>query len=226
MKPIAPQPLITTRAAEEIRAAIVNGSLPPGRRVRQEELAAQLGVSREPIRKALLVLESEGLVSGLENRATIVAPLDPSLISEIYEFREAVEPYVAGRVAGKGDFDGRALRRIIAQGRKAVGAGALDRLIDLDGAFHTELYRESGNRVVVEVMQTQWTHIRRAMMLTLKARSYRNRVWDEHEAILEAILNRDVARAQDLTAAHLRGARTVVTAGLRASTGATKQGAE
>jgi DNA-binding GntR family transcriptional regulator len=213
MKLIAPQPLVTTRAADEIRAAILDGSLLPGSRVRQEGLAAQLGVSREPIRKALLVLEWEGLVCNVGNSGAIVAPLDLSLISEIYEFREAIECSVAARVAGRTDFGGAALRRVIAQGRNAVRVSALGKLIDLDWTFHSELYRASGNRVVVEVMQAQWSHIRRAMLATLKTRGYRDRVWDEHEAILEAILSRDVAHAQELAAAHTRGARAFLTGG-------------
>ena len=118
MKAIAPQPMVSTRAAAEIRTAILNGSLPPGTRIRQEYLAAKLGVSREPIRKALLVLEQEGLVNSVANRGATVAPLDIPLIGEIYEFREGVESYAAGQVAGRDDFDPTALRKIIVQGAK------------------------------------------------------------------------------------------------------------
>lgn len=223
MNLIAPQPIITSRAADEIRAAILDGSLAPGARVRQEELAAKLGISREPVRKALLVLEHEGLVSNIVNRGAVVTPVDPAFINEIYEFREAVESYVAAIIARRSDFNAKPLHRIIAQGRNAVRAGVLHRLIDLDWAFHDALYRASGNRVAVEVMHTQWTHIRRAMMMTLKARDYRNRVWDEHEAILEAIVERNVAQAQQLAAAHLREARAFLAAGLQASMPAIQQ---
>ena len=218
MKAIEPQPMVSTRAAAEIRTAILNGSLLPGSRVRQEELAAKLGVSREPIRKALLVLEREGLVNNVLNRGAIVAPIDLPLINDIYEFRETVEAYVAGKVAALPDFDVDELQKIVAQGRKAVRSGALDKLIDADLAFHTALYEASGNKVVLEVMQTQWGHIRRAMLTVLNSVGHRKQVWDEHEALLDAIANRDVAKAKSLAAAHIHGAESWLTAGLQNST--------
>jgi DNA-binding GntR family transcriptional regulator len=202
--------MFSSRAAEEIREAILNGNLPPGSRIRQEELAARLGVSREPIRQALAVLEREGLVNNV-NRGAIVAPFDIEMLEDIYEFRQAVESSVAGKVAARKDFDPTKLREIIALGRKAVLDGMLDRLIDLDLDFHSELYRESQNRVVVDVMQTQWGHIRRAMRITLTIQNYRKQVWDEHAAILDAIVNGKVARARTLAAAHTRHAAVLQT---------------
>jgi DNA-binding GntR family transcriptional regulator len=205
MNPISPQPMFSSRAAEEIREAILNGNLPPGSRIRQEELAARLGVSREPIRQALAVLEREGLVTNV-NRGAIVAPYDIKMIEEIYEFRQAIESSIAGKVAARKDFDPLKLREIVMLGRKAVQDGLMDRLIDLDLDFHSELYRASQNRVVADVMQTQWGHIRRAMRMTLTIQNYRKQVWDEHEAILEAIVHGKVARARTLAAAHTRHA--------------------
>lgn len=205
MNLIAPQPAYSLRAAAEIRAAILNGSLPPGARIRQEELAARLGVSREPVRHALLLLEREGLVSSV-NRGAMVSPVDLPLIGEIYEFREVVEGYVAAKVASRKDFNPAALRRIVAQGRRAARSGPLGRLIALDLAFHNELYLAAGNRVVINVMKTQWDHIRRAMRMTLKVRSYRRQVWNEHAAILQAIARRQPARARKLAASHMRRA--------------------
>ena len=210
MNPISPQPMFSSRAAEEIREAILNGNLPPGSRVRQEELAARLGVSREPIRQALAVLEREGLVNTV-NRGAIVAPFDIKMIEEIYEFRQAVESSVAGKVAARKDFDPAKLREIIVLGRKAVQDGLMDLLIDLDFDFHSELYRAAENRVVVDVMQTQWGHIRRAMRMTLTIQNYRKQVWDEHTAILDAIVHGKVARARTLAAAHTRHASVLQT---------------
>lgn len=209
MNPITPPPMVSTRAADEIRTAILSGALSPGSRVRQEELAAKLGVSREPIRKALLLLAQEGLVN-VVNRGAVVAPVDPHFIREIYEFRESLESYVAAKVAEDKDFDPKALREIVAQGRKAVRENAADRLIELDLAFHSQLYRASGNRVVTDVMRTQWSHIRRVMSMRLMIRSRRKQVWDEHESILDAIVSHDVSRSRTLAAAHIRASLALV----------------
>lgn len=214
MKLITPTPMVSDRAAEEIRAAILNGTLAPGSRVRQEELAEKLGVSREPVRKALALLEKEGLVNSVPNRGAIIAPLDAPFIDQIYEFREAVETYVAAKVAEQGNLDCAAIRGVIAEGRKALRAGSRDRLIESDLAFHSELYKASGNPVVVEVMRTQWSHISRAMLMTLTVTAYQKQVWDEHEAIVEAIVMRDTARARELSSEHIRGAQALLRANL------------
>src|ERR1700730_4091713 len=146
MRALSKAPAISRRAAVEIRTAILDGSLPPGSPIHQEKLAAKLGVSREPVRKALVLLEQEGLVN-IVGRSAIVAPVDDHFITDIYGFREVVEGYVAAMVAARKDFDPTRLRGILASGRKSVGAGSVDRLIELDQAFHNELYRASENRV-------------------------------------------------------------------------------
>src|ERR1700722_10692351 len=104
MKVIPSEPVASVRAAAEIRNAILDGSLPPGARVGQEGLAAMLGVSRAPIRQALVILEQEKLVHNSAHRRAVIAPVDPSLIGEIYDFREVIDAYAAG-MAAKSDFD-------------------------------------------------------------------------------------------------------------------------
>jgi DNA-binding GntR family transcriptional regulator len=213
MKVIVAEPVASVRAAAEIRIAILDGSLLPGARVRQEELAARLGVSREPVRQALAILEREGLVHNGVRRGATIAPIDQALIEEIYEFREVIDAYAAERAA-KTNIDLKPLRKIVVLGHKAVRAGVVAKLIELDLRFHSQLYRVSANRVVMEVMRTQWSHIRRAMMMTLTAQEYRARAWDEHEAILEAIVARQSSRASQLAFAHARDARVFVTRNL------------
>jgi DNA-binding GntR family transcriptional regulator len=223
MKLIVPEPAASFRAAAEIRMAILDGSLAPGARVRQEELAARLGVSREPVRRALAVLEQEGLVHNSIRHRVVIAPIDPSLIAEIYEFREVIDAYAAER-ASKANFDPKPPREIVVLGRKAVQAGNVHRLIELDLRFHHHLYQASANRVVMEVMHAQWSHIRRAMMMVLTTVAYRAKVWDEHEAILEAIAARQSARASKLASDHARNARTFVIGNLDKITKQNKDG--
>jgi DNA-binding GntR family transcriptional regulator len=165
------------------------------------------------VRQALVILEQEGLVCNGVRRRAVVAPVDPGLIAEIYGFREVIEAYTAERAAETA-FDPKSLREIIVLGRKAVQAGAVDKLIELDLRFHNQLYQASANRVVMEVMRTQWAHIRRAMMITLSMNEYRAKAWDEHEAILDAVVARQPSRASNLAAAHARNARAFITGDL------------
>ncbi len=215
MKPITIGPSLLARVAAEIRTAILDGTLSPGSRVKQEELAARLGVSREPVRQALLLLQREGLVHAEPNRSAIVAPVDPQLITDVYEFREAVEGLIAARLAARRDFDPAPLREIVARGRAAVREGNVAHLIDLDMAFHSGLYEAAGNRVVIDVMKAQWSHIRRVMAMVLRSATYRQHVWDEHAAILEAIAAGRVGQARTRAVGHIRAARDMLLANFR-----------
>ena len=201
---------MTEAVTKQIRAAILTGNLPPGHRLRQEELAVRLAVSRAPIRQALSVLEREGLVQIDRWRGTVVAPLDATLIRDVYEFRGAVESYVAAELAARTDFVAAQSRGVVVAGRKAASAGDLRRLIELDLRFHTGLYDAAGTRVLSDVMRGQWAHIRRIMAATLTITGYPRQVWDEHAAILDAIESHDAGRAGALAAAHTKAASGVL----------------
>jgi DNA-binding GntR family transcriptional regulator len=202
--------VLRARVAHEIRTAILRGDLPPGGRVKQEDLAAQLGVSREPVRHALQVLQREGLVQAQPNRSALVAPLDRQVISDVYELREALETTAVAALARRPSFDVRPLRSLIARGRAAVRQRDLPALIDLDMSFHTSLYEAAGNAVIVEVMRGQWSHIRRVVAMVLDRAAYRQTVWDEHESIVEAIQRRQAALAAATARHHIRAARQLL----------------
>lgn len=206
------------KATNELRKAILSGALPPGSRLRQEDLAAQLGVSRMPIRQALASLQSEGLVKTDPWRGTVVAPLERDAIRDMYTFRSILERHVAAALARRTDFDPSFLHEVIALGRDALARGHLAALIDLDLRFHTHLYEGFGNRMLLDVMRGQWTHMRRVMAVTLTLDGYRNRVWDEHAAILEAIEAHDSDEAGARAEAHATAALDAVMKNLDAHT--------
>jgi DNA-binding GntR family transcriptional regulator len=210
MKPISIKSILPVRAAEEIRAAIVGGALPPGTRIKQEELAARLGVSREPVRQALLVLQGEGLVCAAPGRTATVAALDPQYIAEIYELRELIEGLVAATVAKRPALDLAHLDEIVERGRKAVRSENVTQLIELDVAFHSGLYEAANKRVLIDVMRGQWNHIRRVMGMVLRRSGYPERVWKEHAAILEAMRSGNPHRARAVAAHHTRAAKLIL----------------
>lgn len=210
MRTIEIQPAMSETVTSEIRRAILDGTLAPGTRIKQEALAAELQVSRAPVRQALMVLRREGLVQTPRRRGTIVSPLDPGFISNIYDLREAVEGFAAARLAMRASFDPAPLWRVVAAGEKAVKSGDLARIIELDLAFHMGLYDALGNQPLRNIMAAQWWHFRRAMAATLSISGYRKRVWSEHAAILKAIAAGRSAQAQALSVAHTRAARKVL----------------
>src|SRR5258708_26156425 len=86
-------------ATELIREAILDGRLEPGSRLKEEELARELGISRTPVREALLILHSEGLIETTPNRGALVRTHDAEDLIDLYQLRALLEGYAAGQAA-------------------------------------------------------------------------------------------------------------------------------
>src|SRR5436190_2563510 len=86
-------------ATELIREAILDGRLPPGQRLKEEELARELGISRTPVREALLILQAEGLVDAAPNRGAVVRSHDGDDLEDLYQLRALLEGHAARRAA-------------------------------------------------------------------------------------------------------------------------------
>ena len=116
-----------------------------------------------------------------------------------------------------------AIKKTRAAGRAAVAKHDAARLIELDLEFHTGLYDAIGNRVLSEVMRSQWTHIRRVVAGTLTIAGYPQQVWDEHEAILDAIESHNVNLAGMRAASHTEAASTRLVRNLTETLGKSEQ---
>lgn len=95
--PLSPSASIT--ASELIREAIVAGRLAPGQRLKEEELARELGMSRTPIREALLILQSDGLVESYPRRGAVVRSYAVEDLDDVYQLRAVLEGHAARRAA-------------------------------------------------------------------------------------------------------------------------------
>lgn len=207
MKSLSRKPDLAAEAEDALRAAILSGELGPGAPMAQADLAERLGVSRQPVMQALQALRREGLVVERGKRGLEVAPLAPDRLRGVYDVRAALEGLAARRAAEAGDPDAR-LEPVLARGRAAIENGAAAALVAVDVEFHTMIYALAGNAVLAETAAPLWPHMRRAMAATLRHRkdvvSGLASVWNEHDAIAAAILNRDPAHAEALAADHCR----------------------
>jgi DNA-binding GntR family transcriptional regulator len=179
--------------------AISEGALAPGQRITQEEIAAQLAVSRQPVLQALRLLKKDGFVIDAPGRGLLVAPLDVGLMAQIYQVRAALDA-LAARLAAQ-----RKLRidpRLIEQGRKAARGRNVKAMIEADLAFHSAIYAASGNTLIEETAQQHWRHLRRVMGAVLQQSRQRESLWDEHEAIAKAIAAGDGGTAARLIEEH------------------------
>lgn len=223
MKTIKRKPVVTD-VSNQIRAAILEGALVPGSKIDQDELAAELGVSRLPVRQALLVLQREGLVFLDHGRGAVVSPLDVKFIADLFDCRAIIEGFVAAALAARKDFDTGPLHRIVEEGRAAAASGESRR--DLIAEFHTALYEATGNQVLIRIMNSLLDHVQRAVTFVKGTGGLRSQIdtWEEHAQILEAIAARRVGRARALARSHVERVKQVVVAHLvSAAPAATKK---
>jgi DNA-binding GntR family transcriptional regulator len=193
------------RTYQQMLAAIADGTLLPGQRIRQAELADTLGVSRQPVSHALHLLKRQGLVEEFGRKGMRVVPLDPIRVMQLYQVREVVDGLAArlasARTADAGTVDG--LQRLLDDGSRFDAATPIPVLVRADTEFHRGLYCLSGNPAIEEMTGPLWPHLMRSMAMVLRAPDYAARVWRaEHPAILRCILNRDPVGAESAARDH------------------------
>ena len=198
------RPDLVDQVYQTLLDAISDGSLPPGARITQEEIAEQMDVSRSPVLQALRLLKKDGLVQDAPGRGVLVAALDPEWIGNLYQVRGALDT-LAARLAAerKAVID----PAIISAGRKVARGKDVKAMIEADIAFHTAIYRASGNPLIFETTQMHWVHLRRVMGAVLQSAGQREAIWDEHQEMAQAIAAGNVARAVEMSEQHANEAR-------------------
>ena len=204
MKAIATQPNLVDQVKDALLAEIASGKMSPGERIIQEQIALALGVSRQPVQQALMLLRNQGVLTDAPGRGLIVAPLDADHVANIYEMRAAIEG-MACRLA-TGTISEQTLKQgsaIIELGRKAVASGAIAKMIAADIRFHEFLYSLSGNPLIAPAMATHLTYTQRVMGEVLIEDQEPRDIWDQHAKILEAIGKGKADLAEKLAKEHL-----------------------
>lgn len=186
--------------------AITQGSLKPGGRILEAELASWFGISRTPVREALKRLESEGLICTAPRRGMIVARLDLQAIMELYQMREVLEG-TAARLAAQQCSDAEVynLRELLDQEYSAQHDPAEQAI--KNRAFHNAVYLAAHNRYLLKSLNS----LRDAMALlgptTYMLHNRPQIALTEHAAIVQAIENRDGAAAERAAREHIRAAQ-------------------
>lgn len=204
MKALSPIPNLVEQVRDALLSEITSGKLPPGARIIQEQIAQALGVSRQPVQQALMLLRNQGVLQDAAGRGLIVAPLDPDHVHHVYQIRAAVEG-LACRLAAENQTEqtrkqGTAL---IEAGRKAVASGSVPKMIAADIRFHEFLYTLAGNPLIAPALDTHLTYTQRAMGEVLTQDQSPRDIWDQHAAILDAIASGKPDEAERLAREHL-----------------------
>jgi len=191
---------------DRLRDRIVHGELSPGTRLNERVLTAEFAISRTPLREAIKLLATEGLVELLPNRGAIVAPVDPRRLAQTLDVMGALES-LAGELACRHvDADRLAEIRALHYDMLAMHArGDLAGYFRFNQAIHIKLVEASGNEVLAQSYRQLNANVRRARYMANLSRERWDAAVREHEAILAALVARDAPLLQQLLREHLAG---------------------
>lgn len=203
-----------------LRKAILKGELKPGERLMEIALAERLGVSRTPVREAMRKLELEGLVVMIPRRGAQVANITEKDLNDVLEVRIALENLSIENACARMTEEQLAELWKAAKDFEATMAeeGNLVKLAEADVAFHEVIYKSSDNRRLNQVLNNLREQIYRYRVEYLKDEETRNLLVKEHEEIYEAIRNRDVKQAQEISYQHIENQREAIIRSIREET--------
>jgi DNA-binding GntR family transcriptional regulator len=198
-------------AARVLREAIISGDLAPGQTLGEEQLGRRLGISRTPVREALALLRSEGLVETPPNRPATVRDFAPEDLHEIYSLRAVLEGYAARLAADRlDDAQLEALQRSCDRYRELVPRDDLLReLTDENFTFHSTIHQAAGSeRLLAMIHQVTAVPLIYRSYLTYSPDN-RETAWRDHVRVLGALRMRNGESAEALMKAHVLWARDV-----------------
>jgi DNA-binding GntR family transcriptional regulator len=185
--------------ADAIVNAVAQGTLEPGQRIIEIELANQLKVSRVPIREGIKILQAQGILNVIPNRGARVAPLDSRVIDQVHEARIALERIAVrdAMLAYQREprlLDG--LREIISRMERMARWSDWVEFRKCDVAFHREICRSSGNEIVLKLWEALARHITIIFGRELASERDFDVVIDQHQKLLELFERSDDAIQQ------------------------------
>lgn len=207
MKILETQPKLVEQVHKAILAEIAEGKLSPGARIIQEQIAQELGVSRQPVQQALVLLKNQGVLCDAPGRGLQVASMDPTFVHQMYDMRAVIEGLAFRKAAEHFTAEAKARgEQLLAAGRDAVRRGSVSDMITADMAFHNFIYELADNPLIGPAMEAQWVNTQRIMGSVLLSADKPRDIWDEHEAMLELVASGDGVRAEEAARKHIQEA--------------------
>ena len=194
-----------------LRGILLDGQIPPGARIQERDLCAQMQISRTPLREALKVLAAEGLVVLLPNRGARAAKLTGKDVQDLFDVCQGLEA-LAGELACERIADDRlaAIAAMHAAMARHFQAGELLQYYQYNRQIHEAIVAAASNPVLSGLYESVTARIRRARYVTPMMPERWARALQEHEAILNALLRRDGLGLAHILRAHLRHKREEV----------------
>ena len=198
-------------AADELRRRVLGGVYPGGHQLRQDALAAELGISRIPLREALVQLESEGLVKIQPHRGAIVSEASADEIAELFELRALLEPRLLQHsVPALTEADYRSIEALLRDYDDAMRGDDASRWGELNTAFHLRLYQHARQPRTASIVAVLLRSTDRYTRMQLAFTDGRARAREEHARLVDLCRTGDVRSACALLADHiLRAGRSL-----------------
>lgn len=216
MQILPPQPSLVDQVFEALLTAITAGKFSQEAPLTQEVIAESLGVSRQPVQQALLLLRSQGILTNAPGRGLMVSPLEEKRVRDLYDIREMLDGLASAKAAMHASEIARTEGpEYIARGRAALASQSVPDLVLADMAFHGFIYRLSGNPMIAETCAPHWSYFRCVMGNVLLAGEVSGEIWDQHQEILDAIITGDFVLAEKKARHHISHSSEMVRANLK-----------
>lgn len=202
---------LAKKAYEAIRNSILSGDWKIGEIYNEKSIAADLGISRTPVREALLELASQGLIIFLPRRGLMVNRFTRRDVDEIFELRKAIELAAVVKIAkASPPFDLFEIEESLLKQRKAAKEKDYPAFMEADRLFHTYFSKLTNNRRLIAILENlrDMIHLMGTKALSLEGRAVD--VIEEHQAILEAVKKGNVAEAHGAMESHLEKSKEAV----------------
>jgi DNA-binding GntR family transcriptional regulator len=210
VQPIAPRPL-HTEVADRLRDLIVQGELAPGDRLNERMLTERFGISRTPLREAIKMLASEGLVQLLPNRGAVVTSITRANALDMFQVMGVLES-LAGQLACEraSDRDIAEIEALHEQMRLHHKRSELNEYFRLNQHIHQRIVDCAGNSELADIYRRLSVRLRRARYMANFSRERWDKAMEEHNQIFQALAERDSKRLKTLLGTHLENKFKVI----------------
>ncbi|MGB9730861.1 MULTISPECIES: GntR family transcriptional regulator [Calditerrivibrio] len=196
---------LSEKIAETLRDYIMKGNLKPGERLTEPKLSAMLGISRTPIREALRLLENEGFIDIYPRRGAVVSDITAKDVDEIFVIKTKLES-LAARLAVENisESDIKRMMEINERMAKYSETKNVVNLIKLNAEFHNIFIENSNNSRLIKFIESLNKQFKRVTAYSFTEAGRIRKVLEEHANIVDAFVNRDPDRAEQLVDLHVK----------------------
>lgn len=217
-KPLLQRQTVTAMVAEYIASKIISGEYPGGHQIRQEAIASELGVSRIPVREALLQLEGDGLVVIRTHRGAIVSELSEEDAVDLFDARLLLEPFLVKKaIARLSEQDIANVEQALNDYEAAISKGDPKELSRLNWAFHTALLEPSMRHRSLTLLQTLYNSADRYLRLQIEPLKAQTKAVQEHRDIFDAYRRKDAVETARLLKRHVADAAEEIVSHIKQS---------